>query len=587
MQALKMQSQQTMQGTQMERQGSQMDMNGPRSGSPGSGEAPSPKRQRTDAGNMQQMNAGRPGQPGQMQGNQVGPFLDIPSDPAIAHTHQLLHNHGLDPADHAEQIPMLSQQPTDLQNQNMALYAQQLKLHQQHQQNALTKSQSNLNKGMPPNMGPGGAQGSPMSQSMDGPTSEFYAATQQTRMPQMPNNAAQAAGAQGGNGGNHALQDYQMQLMLLEQQNKKRLLMARQEQDSMAHPGAAPNGQFPAGASPQGPQRGNPSPNPGDMQRGMDTRRGMTFPRKFYLPAAGIMDPSQIPANMRAQMMQNGQGMRPPSSHPMGGQMTPNQQQMEMMRQNQLMNGNFPPGQQPPPGMMPGQQGPGGQPGQQMGTPRQQNNPMPPPPAPATGGTNPSSPSQQNAAPPTPSQTNKPKPGGKGDTKKKVSGGLTHLSDADLTKGQGAANKKGAAAPSATPASESEQPPTPTPATPITPMNANSFGKGQQLPNGQAAAVQQANAQAHNANQQQQQQATNGVQPPVGNPGDMPFGSLGDQQFGVGDLDGLGNFGLDNGDVLDNFDFDSLLNMDGDGSFFDANLAFGDGLDAGGIEGAN
>jgi len=29
----------------------------------------------------------------------------------------------------------------------------------------------------------------------------------------------------------HALQDYQMQLMLLEQQNKKRLLMARQEAD--------------------------------------------------------------------------------------------------------------------------------------------------------------------------------------------------------------------------------------------------------------------------------------------------------------------------------------------------------------------
>ena len=32
--------------------------------------------------------------------------------------------------------------------------------------------------------------------------------------------------------GGHALQDYQMQLMLLEQQNKKRLLMARQEQES-------------------------------------------------------------------------------------------------------------------------------------------------------------------------------------------------------------------------------------------------------------------------------------------------------------------------------------------------------------------
>jgi chromosome segregation ATPase len=38
-----------------------------------------------------------------------------------------------------------------------------------------------------------------------------------------------------GGGGNHALQDYQMQLMLLEQQNKKRLLMAKialEEQDT-------------------------------------------------------------------------------------------------------------------------------------------------------------------------------------------------------------------------------------------------------------------------------------------------------------------------------------------------------------------
>lgn len=33
-------------------------------------------------------------------------------------------------------------------------------------------------------------------------------------------------------GTNHALRDYQMQLMLLEQQNKKRLTLARQEQDS-------------------------------------------------------------------------------------------------------------------------------------------------------------------------------------------------------------------------------------------------------------------------------------------------------------------------------------------------------------------
>ena len=32
---------------------------------------------------------------------------------------------------------------------------------------------------------------------------------------------------------NHALLDYQMQIMLLEQQNKKRLLVARQEADGM------------------------------------------------------------------------------------------------------------------------------------------------------------------------------------------------------------------------------------------------------------------------------------------------------------------------------------------------------------------
>ena len=32
---------------------------------------------------------------------------------------------------------------------------------------------------------------------------------------------------------NHALQDYRMQMMLLEQQNKKRMIMARQQPDSM------------------------------------------------------------------------------------------------------------------------------------------------------------------------------------------------------------------------------------------------------------------------------------------------------------------------------------------------------------------
>lgn len=46
-------------------------------------------------------------------------------------------------------------------------------------------------------------------------------------------------------GGNHALQDYQMQLMLLEQQNKKRLMMARQEQDAMMLPLWPPSMELP------------------------------------------------------------------------------------------------------------------------------------------------------------------------------------------------------------------------------------------------------------------------------------------------------------------------------------------------------
>jgi hypothetical protein len=44
----------------------------------------------------------------------------------------------------------------------------------------------------------------------------------------------------GPNSGNHALQDYSMQLFLLEYQHKKRLLMARQEQDPMTYPCSPP-----------------------------------------------------------------------------------------------------------------------------------------------------------------------------------------------------------------------------------------------------------------------------------------------------------------------------------------------------------
>jgi hypothetical protein len=66
-------------------------------------------------------------------------------------------------------------------------------------------------------------QGSPMvQQGPDGATlGQFY----------NPGDIVGAPGPVQATGSNHALPDYQMQLMLLEQQNKKRLMMARQELD--------------------------------------------------------------------------------------------------------------------------------------------------------------------------------------------------------------------------------------------------------------------------------------------------------------------------------------------------------------------
>ena len=279
--------------------------------------------------------------------------------------------------------------------------------------------------------------------------------------------------------------------------------MARQEQDSMAHPaGVGPNAQFAPGMSPQGSQGGGgPS---ADLQRSKSIPFSRTavssnadLGRGSPTPGGMQLDPSQVPPNLRAQMMQqmapNGQ-VRPPSSHPMGA-MTP--QQMEMMRQNgvQMPNGQFPPGQGQ---MMAAQQGPGGPQGQPMGTPRQQNNNMPPPPAPPAnaGGTGPSSPSQQ-PAPPTPNQNSKAKAPTKKEAAKKVSIACDEANPISTNTSQGAANKKGGNT-GATPASEAEQPPTPTPPTPATPMHANSFATKQnaQIPNGAPAPAP--NAQVNN-----------------------------------------------------------------------------------------
>lgn len=319
----------------------------------------------------------------------------------------------------------MSVQPTNIQAKSVQGYSEAI---QQQMQSALQKTTSNSNKGMPQNPAMhSAAQSSPMAQSnmnANAGGSEFEYNTRMG-MPQQNGPAPAAGGQPQPNNGNHALQDYQMQLMLLEQQNKKRLLMARQEQDSMAHPTGVqgPNGgQFARNMSPQPARMQAPSPSSaaGDMQRGTSNIRHMGMSPNTNIagrgsPQPGMMDPNN--PQMR-QMVMGPDGrpmMRAPSSHPMAGQGM-STQQMDLMRQQGMMpNGQmYPGGPQGPqgqmmPGQQPGQAGPPGQPPNM--TPRPNN--MPPPPAPTNpgqAGTQPSSPAQP-AAPPTPNQMNKAKPG--------------------------------------------------------------------------------------------------------------------------------------------------------------------------------
>lgn len=297
------------------------------------------------------------------------------------------------------------QQAQNVQQKSIEVYAQSLV-----QQQRMALNNHAIAQGMN-----SGVQGSPMTQQgLDGQHDLF--AGNQPR-PGMP------AGAPGPPQGNHALQDYQMQLMLLEQQNKKRLLMARQEQDNISGPhaqGAVGAPGFPPSMSPQG-SRAGPSPNPTDQMKKGTPRMGQQGLPGSPMPEGAMQqqrnspvpnfDPNAMPPGMPpqygfpGQMPQNPM-MRPPSSHPgnfNAQQLTP--QQIEAMRASGAMqNGAW---RGPPPGMMPGQQQMG-----PMGNQPQQRGQMPPPPAPANEQPRAQepSPSQPAQAPPTPSQANKPAP---------------------------------------------------------------------------------------------------------------------------------------------------------------------------------
>ena len=346
----------------MRRDPSDIDINGQRPRTPSAGDhAPSPsKRQRLD---------GVPFNP-QMLPNGRGPPQGIPGqqvmgDPAL-NANNLLMNNGINPGNLSDsQFASFQQQNPAVQQKSIQVYAQNLAKNQRQQ------SMSNV----------GGIsdQGSPiMPPGMElGAVPDMYNPNPAMIRPQ--------PSAPNGPGGNHALQDYQMQLMLLEQQNKKRLLMARQEQDTI---GGRPDGQpgmpgapgFAPGMSPQG-SRGGPSPGPSEQ-----AKRGTPKMNAAGLPGSPMPDSMRgspaatnfngINPEMYAPM--NGAIRPPPSSHPgFNGQFNP--QAMAEMQRARMQNGNW---QQGPQGQMPMIQQPQPQPQPQqppqMGTPQQRND-MPPP----------------------------------------------------------------------------------------------------------------------------------------------------------------------------------------------------------------
>jgi hypothetical protein len=264
--------------------------------------------------------------------------------------------------------------------------------------------------------------------------------------------------------------------------------------------------------------------------------------------------------------------MRPPSSHPAAfnanGQ--PNQQMINMQRaqqQQQQQQGNvnqqvpgWPAGPNGTPMMQQASQ-PGAPTPQPVGTPQQRA--MPPPSAPAVaqaanGRTQTSSP-QQPAAPPTPSQTTKANPKAKKDAKPKVNKSrvynLSRYVDTNISSQR---NTKKAPAPAGvTPAAEgTTEAATPTPATPITPMHAQSFNKSGQQNNGQGANGQPA--------------APAVSQPPVVTQPQQPEPVQNNNPFAMDDNNFMSGMSMDfanpnvNGDVLQDFDFDTFLHADDD-----------------------
>lgn len=349
------------------------------------------------------------------QGLQRGMPPGMMGGDAAQNANHLLMNNGINPGNLSDsQFASFQQQNPAVQQKSIQVYAQNL---------AKNQRQQSLSK-----VGGMSDQGSPIMDSgmgdIGGP--DFYAAANPAM--QMRGGAPPNV-ANGQAGGNHALQDYQMQLMLLEQQNKKRLLMARQEQDTI---GGRPDGQggmqgFVPGMSPG--SRGGPSPGPGDRKGGTPKMNqvglpggGSPMPDGSIRGSPAAMNFNQMGPEMYAQI--NGNMRPPPSSNPgFPGQPLNQQQIMEQMARQQAGGRGMPNGwQQGLQGQAPMPSQPQPQQPAPMGTPQARNNEMPPPQGvPGTTANN-GRPASPAPAPPTPQTANKANPKGKKDPRdRKVS----------------------------------------------------------------------------------------------------------------------------------------------------------------------
>lgn len=420
-----MQKNQHMQMMQMQREHSDIDMNGHRQQSPSSAEnAPSPsKRPRLEGGPMN-------GQ--QLAPNGRGQGQAMPGQPNPA----LLMQNGLTPRPmNPNQFGAFQQSGPATQPKSLQVYAHNLALH--HTRSAMNNQgmpNGLMNPGVMPNQGD-------MVPMPDGPntvypmSSDFYNANGQ-----MPQVRAGVQNPGGGQHGNHALQDYQMQLMLLEQQNKRRLMMARQEQDSINASARGADGPplagqqaqqqpgpIPPSTSPQGSRTGaSPIPNE-QMKRNTPKISQSGLPNSPNAPDAmmqgrgspasmnftGQMPPEMAPQFFMKNNLPDGipgpNGLRPPSSNPAfsGPQMG---QPVPAGGPNRMPNGGT---WQPQPGGQPmvPQQSPIIQ-NPNTGTPQSVNSMPPPqaPPAANAGRQPPPSPQTGAAAPPTPQQGTKSAP---------------------------------------------------------------------------------------------------------------------------------------------------------------------------------